>query len=322
MILIYLFKQSIICQMKFVPILSLAALFLVLIVVSCGCSNVVEPGTVTPKPVLSTDTPEFTAIIIPEERTSTPEKPTSTPVPLAAMVNGEGILMEDYQIELELYEKESGTSLATNNIDIVIQDMVDEVLLAQAAVAAGFKVDDEMIQQRIQELGLSTQELSAWKQENGYSEEAFLRAMERSISAAWMRDRVVADVPQEAEQIHAQQILLYNLTEAESVYNQLQAGVDFSTLAAEYDPITEGDLGWFPRGYLTISELDDILFNLDPGEYSSIIETSLGFHIVQVIERDDNVPLGINAYKVVQIQHLTEWLEVHRKESDIILLIP
>ena len=320
--LIYLCKQSIICQMKFVSAFSLALFFLIQIVVFCGCSNVVEPITVTPASLTLTDTPEITTLVITEEDTSTPEEPTNTPVPLAAMANGEGILMEDYQIELELYEKEAGTTLATNDTDIVIQDMIDEVLLAQAAVAAGFEVDEAMVQQRIQDLGLSAQELLAWKKENGYSDDAFLRAMARSISAAWMRDRIVADVPQEAEQIHAQQFLLYNLTEAESVYAQLQAGIDFGTLAAEYDPITEGELGWFPRGYLTIPELDDVLFNLEPGEYSSIIETSLGFHIIQVIEREDNVPLSINAYKVVQLQYLTEWLEERREESDIILFLP
>ena len=308
--------------MKFVSAFSLVLFFLMQIVLSCGCSSVVEPITVTPSSVTPTDTIEATPLVITEENISTPEEPTDTPVPLAAMINGEGILMEDYQIELELYENEAGTSLATNDADIVIQEMIDEVLLAQAAVVAGFEVDEAMLQQRIQELGLSDQELSAWKQENGYSDDAFLRAMARSIAAAWMRDRLVGDVPREAEQIHAQQILLYNLTEAESVYAQLQAGMDFGTLAEEYDPITEGDLGWFPRGYLTMPELDDVLFNLEPGEYSSIIETSLGFHIVKVLERDDKVPLSINAYKVVQLQYLTEWLEERREESEIILFLP
>jgi len=287
-----------------------------------GCSPTVDIPTSTPLPIKVTEPPDQVTPEIIEEKSPSPEEPTITPVPLVAMVNGEGILLEDYQIELTLYQAAVGTSLATSNIDIVIQDLIDEVLLAQAANASGYVVDEVVVQSRIRELGLSPEQLSQWKKENGYSEDAFLRAMKRSIAAAWMRDQLVEGVSETAEQVHAQQILLYNLSEAESVYAQLQAGVDFSTLAAEYDPITEGDLGWFPRGYLTVSELDEVLFTLEPGSYSSIIETPLGFHIVQVLERDDSHPLSINALQVVQLQSLTQWLKDRREDNEIIMFLP
>ena len=287
-----------------------------------GCSNPVELPTASSTPIELTWTPVAPRQDILEMKTLTPEEPTVTSIPLAAMINGEGILMEDYLIERALFEKAVGTSLATSDEDVVIQDMIDEALLAQAASAAGYEVDEMLLEERIQELGLSSLELSAWKSEHGYSEEAYQRAMTRSIAAAWMRDRLVEDVSKKAEQVHARQILLYNLTEAESVYAQLETGIDFGILAEEYDPITKGDLGWFPRGYLTVSALDEIIFNLKPGDYSSIIESPIGFHIVQLIEYDSDAPLSINAYKVVQLQSLTQWLETQREVSEIILFLP
>lgn len=300
------------------------ALFIALVqlMLLSSCSPKVDTPTLTPSPLKLTITPSQVTLETVEEDTPILGDPTATPAPFVALVNGEGILLEDFQVELKLYEAVVGTSLATSDVDIVIQDMIDEVLLAQAAFASGFVVDEELILDRIQELGLSPEALSKWKEENGYSEEGFLRAMKRSIAAAWMRDQLIAEVSIISEQVHARQILLYNLPEAESVYAQLQAGTDFGSLAAEYDAITEGDLGWFPRGYLTVPELDDVLFTLEIGEFSPIIETSLGYHIVQVLERDENHPLSANAHQVVQYQLLSQWLEGRREESDIILFLP
>lgn len=296
---------------------------LVLLIALNACSSAPsETAALTPSPFETVVTPSAFPVETVEEDTPIPEEPTATSEPLAAIVNGEGILLEDYQVELTLYQEAVGTGLATSDMEIVINDLIDQVLLAQAAVAAGFVVDDTVIQSRIEGLGLSDQALSEWIEKNGYSEDGFIRAMKRSIASAWMRDRLIEEVPQTADQVHARQILLYNLEEAEAVYAQLQAGAVFETLAEEYDPVTKGELGWFPRGYLTVSTLDDVLFSLEPGEYSSIMETSLGFHIVQVLERDADHLLSASAQKVLQLQSLAEWLDVLRTQSEIILFVP
>jgi parvulin-like peptidyl-prolyl isomerase len=115
--------------------------------------------------------------------------------------------------------------------------------------------------------------------------------------------------------------LLYNSDEATNVYAQLQSGADFATLAAQYDPLAAGSLGWFPRGYLTVPELDDPIFSLQPGEYSNVIETALGFHIIQVIDRDAAYPLSPLAQQRLRIQAVQNWLEMRRNQSDIQILI-
>ena len=248
---------------------------------------------------------------------------TETPIDIfAAIVNGEGILLSDYESELIRFHETSGTGLATYGEERVLDEMIDQVLLAQAAQEDGFIVDEALIQERIQKLGLSTQALEEWKTYNGYTDESFHRAMTLAIASAWMRDTIIAGVPNEAEQVHARQILLYNSREAEAVLAQLEAGIDFGVLAEEYDPLTKGDLGWFPRGYLTVTELDDQLFLLEPGAISGIIKSPLGYHIVQVTEYNPIHPLTANTHRVVKLQAITEWLEDQRNLGEIVILVP
>lgn len=265
-----------------------------------------------------------TASVVIVTTTVTPFLPPTTDPssPLAASINGQGITLAEYQINIELASTASETGLATYSEDEVLQNMIDEVLLAQGAQEAGFSPDDAFIQTRIDQLEINEATLQDWMIENGYSQESFKNAFARSISAAWMRDQIIAQVPSTAEQVHARQILLYNSDEAENIYAQLQAGTDFATLATQYDPLTSGELGWFPQGYLTVSELDTPIFLLQPGEYTEVIETMLGFHIVQVIERDPQHPLSPGAYQTFQVQAVEDWLIERRSQSNIQILLP
>jgi peptidyl-prolyl cis-trans isomerase C len=259
------------------------------------------------------------------ELTATPESfihPTTEPdIPLAATVNGQAITLAEYQAELERARAASDTGLVTYTEEDVLQNLIDEVLLAQGASEAGFIPDQTLIQTRLDQLDLDEQTLQDWLTANGYTQENFERAFARSIAAAWMRDQITSGVSSTAEQVHARQILLYNSVEAENALAQLQAGTDFATLAAQYDPRTLGDLGWFPRGYLTVPELDDPIFSLQPGEHTQIIETMLGFHIVQMIEREPQRPLSPGAFQTLQVQAVENWLLERLSQSEIRILV-
>ncbi len=254
--------------------------------------------------------------------TNTALPPTATSIPLAARVNGEEITLAEYQAELARYRTAAGTELASDDETLVLQNLIDELLLAQAAAQAGFVVDDAVLQERIAQLDIGEDALQNWLMEHGYTAESFEAAMRRAIAAAWMRDQIVAQTPRTAEQVHARQILLYNSEEADAVLAQLQAGADFAALAEQYDPVTGGDLGWFPRGYLLVGELDDPIFQLLAGEVSSVIESSIGYHIVQVIERDPARPLEPDAYRATQLHTLAQWLADQRAQSEIEVLAP
>jgi hypothetical protein len=66
-------------------------------------------------------------------------------------VNSEAITLARYQAELARYQAAVGTQLATEDEQRVINDMVDQTLLAQAAAEAGFEVDAEAVQSRIEQ---------------------------------------------------------------------------------------------------------------------------------------------------------------------------
>lgn len=254
--------------------------------------------------------------------TTIPLQPSETPLSLTALVNGEGISEAEYQAELARYRAAVGTEMATEDEQYILQELIDQLLMAQAAEKSGFIVDEAMVQSRIEQLDIGEQALQDWLSEHDYTDASFRAALARSIAAAWMRDQVIADVPKTAEQVHARQVLLYNSEEADGVFGQLEAGADFETLAEQYDPLTKGDLGWFPRGYLTVPELDDVVFNLAPGEHSPVIQTILGYHILQLVEKDVAHPLTPNTYRVVQTQALVHWLQGLRDQSEIIIYSP
>ena len=120
------------------------------------------------------------------------------------------------------------------------------------------------------------------------------------------------------EQIHLRQILTYNEADAQSALQQLNTGSDFDELAALYDPITRGELGWVPQGYLLDANADAAVFALQAGEVSGIIATPAGFHIFKAIERGTH-SLSPDALLTMQARALAHWLETRRAESDIVL---
>ncbi|MDD4001419.1 MAG: peptidylprolyl isomerase [Bacteroidales bacterium] len=67
-------------------------------------------------------------------------------------------------------------------------------------------------------------------------------------------------------------------------------GDKFTTLAALYSEDEAsakkgGELGFFSRGYM-VSEFESVASSLREGEVSPVFETKLGFHIIQMIERN------------------------------------
>jgi peptidyl-prolyl cis-trans isomerase C len=253
----------------------------------------------------------------------TPVPPTQQP--LAAIADGWEISLAEYQSELAQYKAARGTELAPEDEQRVLEDLIDQALLASAASQNGFSVDDALLDERTQllidQLG-SQAALDGWMQTYGYDQATFRQALRRSIASAWMRDQIAAGVPKTAEQIHARQILLYNLDQANEVVGLLRAGNDFGNLAVQYDPVTRGDLGWFPRGYLLDEKLEEIAFSLQPEAYSEVIQTLAGYHILQLLERDAQRPLTPEALLALQVRAVQSWLDERRSQSEVQILLP
>lgn len=295
---------------------ALVAIFLVLFT-SCSPAPAPSPSQLPPptRAAVPTNPPE----------TVTAFPPSPTPTPVAALVNGEGISLASYQAELTRYENAVGTHLATEDKQRVLDALIDQLLLDQAAREAGYATDSLELQSRYQNLVAQSggpEAFSAWLEKNAYTEEAFLQDLARATAAAYMRDRITDEAILKVMQVHARQILLYNSDAANQALDRLQAGEDFAALAIEYAPETGGDLGWFPQGYLLDAQLDEAAFTIEPGQYSKVIKTAAGYHILQVIERSTDQPLTPEAQKVVQRNALQTWLNQRRRLSDIQIMLP
>ena len=253
---------------------------------------------------------------------------TMTPLPMAVWVNGEGVLLSEYQAELQRLE----AAQAEMNIEQtpqerqkrVLDDLIAQTLLAQAAWKGGYQVTEDELQQRVERLAErmgGAQQLAEWMAKGGYTEDSFRLALRRAMAVEWQKEQIVAAVPVALEQIHAQQILVFDANLAQQVYNQLQGGADFAALRWLYDPQTGGELGWFPRGYLTRPEIEAAAFNLQPGQYTPVIQTDFGYHIVFVVQREAQHVLTADARRALQQKALEEWIAARRAESQIDILV-
>ncbi len=76
---------------------------------------------------------------------------------------------------------------------------------------------------------------------------------------------------------------------AEAILDSIKHGADFAEMAKKYseDPGSAaegGDLGWVGKGVF-YPEFEAAAFALKPGELSGVVESPVGFHIIQMIER-------------------------------------
>lgn len=261
----------------------------------------------------------------PSVPSATPEPPTPTPPPSAAVVNGEYITIAEFEAELARF-KAAQTALGLTFTDedankTVLEDMVAQVLLSQAARKENFTVTEADLQLRIDalvsQLG-SADALTQWQSAHGYDDASFRVALKRSIEAAWMRDKIITGVPTSTEQIHLRQILTYNEADAQAALQELSAGTEFDELAARFDPVTGGELGWVPQGYLLDASANEAVFALQAGDVSGIIATEAGFHIFKAIERGEHA-LSPDALLAMQENALQQWLADQRETGDIVL---
>jgi len=248
---------------------------------------------------------------------------------MAARVNGEGIPLSDYENELRRYQDalaQRGEDYPAEEASAAVLEMlVGQTLLAQGAVQQGYASSEEGIQAKYQELAGEVggeDALRVWMAANHFEDASFRRALEKDLAATWMRNWIINAVPDTAPQVRARQILLRNENQIIALERQLQTGTPFETLAYQYDPLTGGDLGWFPRGYLLQTEVENAAFALNPGEFSPIVQTSYGYHIVAVVEKDNAHPLSSDALMFVRRQALLDWLADRRAQSVIEQYIP
>jgi parvulin-like peptidyl-prolyl isomerase len=211
----------------------------------------------------------------------------------------------------------------------VLDTLIDQVLIEQAAASQNITVTDQelddQVQGSIQDAGGQVT-FTTWLQKNQWSSEDYRQVLRSEILTQKMIAAVTASVPITAEHIHARHILVASETEARNLLAQLNSGADFADLARQQslDANTRdqgGDLGWFPRGVLTAPEVEQAAFTLQPGQLSEPIKSSFGYHIIQVVERDPNHRLSDESLERLQQQAFERWLAEQRAKAQIERLV-
>lgn len=257
--------------------------------------------------------------------------PTATVemIPLVALVNGVGISQQEFEDEITRFETAqvaSGIDLATSHSyeGEILNALIDQQLLIQGALVNSLDVEDASLDAKIVQIiadsGGETH-YKQWLAENHFTPASFRQALYREMMAANMVAKIVSEVPDTVEHVHARHILVASQTEAEDILDRLQNGEDFGALARSLSldlstRLADGDLGWFPRGTLTMLEVEEAAFSLQPGETSKVVESSLGFHIVQSLEVDQRRPTTSARQKIWE-EAVETWLDEALAQAEI-----
>lgn len=129
----------------------------------------------------------------------------------------------------------------------------------------------------------------------GLSEARILELLDQQIRSALLQQKLLEtlefEVDETKETVHAAHILVETQEEAAAALQRLEEGEAFDELAAELSTDSSnayrgGDLGWLNRGD-TVEAFEEVAFSLEEGEVSEPVETSFGWHIITVYERED-----------------------------------
>lgn len=152
-------------------------------------------------------------------------------------------------------------------------------------------------------------------------DEADLRnLLEAELYREKLREAVTADLPAAREEVWARHILVPSEATAHIVLDRLEAGEDWSDVAAQMSTDESnreegGDLGWFARGRM-VAPFEEVAFELDVGEISEPVETEFGWHVIQVLGHEMR-PVTPAQYQTLRDQAFSEWLEEQRAEAEI-----
>lgn len=185
-----------------------------------------------------------------------------------------------------------------NEMKASIGDQALQLLMIEKTLDSKYDVTDEQVQAALEadkaEYGENFESFIA---QQGYNEESYTKYLKLNLlqeealieNVEASEEEIQAKYDAQSMEINARHILVEDEATAIEVKEKLEAGGDFAELAKEYstEPQAQtsgGDLGWFGKGQM-VPEFEEAAFALEPGVISDPVQTSFGFHIIEVIEK-------------------------------------
>ncbi len=93
--------------------------------------------------------------------------------------------------------------------------------------------------------------------------------------------------------------------EMDELHAKLKEGADFAELAGQGSDCADngGDLGYFARGQM-VQGFEDIVFDMEVGQFSGVFETEFGLHIARVLDKKASNPCPIKDVREVIVKEL------------------
>jgi peptidyl-prolyl cis-trans isomerase SurA len=299
------------------------------------------------------------------------QRPIRTLDSIVAVVNKDVITRRQLDERIDAIESriraQGGTSLPPRGEleKQVLEVMIVENAQLQLAKEMGIQVDDVTLDRAVLRIAeqnkLTVQELRNQLEKEGLTYSAFRENLRGEIVRQRLREREVDNKIQisEAEvdaylaaqsgasqppELDLAQILVRipenaspeqiadRQKRAEELYQKLQAGADFATLATtssdSSDALKGGDLGWRTADRLPQLFLDAI-DKLKPGDISKIVKSANGFHILKFVGKRTPSVMKTGAMATASIQQthvrhilikvnqVVSSLEAQRKLNDL-----
>jgi len=180
----------------------------------------------------------------------------------------------------------------------IIEQIIDQMLLAKAATAAG------MEQRPAIAVNMLNQQRAILA--DAYLNQAITARITPEAVEAHYKELYLDSEPK--QEVRAAHILVETEAEAIELKAQLDAGADFAALAAEHgtDGTADqgGDLGWFVHSEM-VPEFADAAFAMEPGTISDPVKSSFGWHIIKLDERRDRQPPALENVRAILMRDLT-----------------
>ncbi len=148
-----------------------------------------------------------------------------------------------------------------------------------------------------------------------------------------LRDKVskavITDISTEEEQLWARHILFQDEgtgeQSAREFLTRIQAGEDFGEVAQEMSAnpgenleeisVRYEDLGWYGEGMM-VEPFDSVARSLEVGEISDPVQTSFGWHVIQLLGRDFQTRDQVDIDRLL-LQAFQEWLNAKQSEAQV-----
>jgi hypothetical protein len=261
------------------------------------------------------------------------------PVNAAALVNNQPVSLQEFEAQVALAtsalsqqqsfdaQTAEGKAALLQLRRQILDSMIDQVLIEQAAAREGVVVPMEKVDAEMARLiGDDAAKFDEWLKANEMTRESFKAQLQRQLLSAAFQEHIVGSLPPEVEQVHARHILVTSEAEAMDILVKLRAGESFATLAQQFsqDRATKeqgGDLGFFPRGIMP-AEIELVAFALDPGQVSGIVQSDFGYHVIEVLEKAPKKAVSEEMLSAWRQNKFIGWLEEQRATAKIEYLVP